>query len=438
MSTNNFSTFNYLLNNTVDTSRNSAVEGLIQGLKDNMFAAKVVDISLNQNSKMWEKGGKWGTIGSIRFQLMDQPTKTQNNVNDDFSNVALPLFPQIKYYPLVNETVLIFKLPNTSQTQISGKSSYYYLNNVNIWNHPQQNGFPNVYSYNSQADSQNKSYEEIEAGNTQKVSDESNEINLNGFSGGTFNESSSINPILAFAGDNIIEGRFGNSIRLGNSSTISGTNTIKNNWSQGSMDGSPITILRNGQAVTESRAWVPITENINVDLSSIYMTSNQMIPISSSILTEDTANTVPFGDMVDKTPISPNKFSQPQIILNSSRLLFNSTSDSIIASAKKSIILESVDDLGIKSRDKNVTIYSEKGIVSLGRKNARSSAILGNKFSEQFDKLMGQLVVLLEALNIEPGLKTSKPQIQTVLTSVKGIKTATTGSAILSKFVKLS
>ena len=71
-------------------------------------------------------------------------------------------------------------------------------------------------------------------------------------------------------------------------------------------------------------------------------------------------------------------------------------------------------------------------------RSTSNQATVKYKFSEQFDKLMGQLVVLLEALNIEPGLKTSKPQIQTVLTSVKGIKTATTGSAILSKFVKLS
>ena len=44
-----------------------------------------------------------------------------------------------------------------------------------------------------------------------------------------------IHPILPFAGDKIVEGRFGNSIRLGSTATTDGE--IKNNWSEGSDEG---------------------------------------------------------------------------------------------------------------------------------------------------------------------------------------------------------
>jgi hypothetical protein len=44
-------------------------------------------------------------------------------------------------------------------------------------------------------------------------------------------------------------------------------------------NGDPITILRNGQPTkTSPEGWIPITENINNDLSSIYLTSTQKIP----------------------------------------------------------------------------------------------------------------------------------------------------------------
>ena len=75
--------------------------------------------------------------------------------------------------------------------------------------------------------------------------------------------------------------RFGNSIRLG--STIKTKNILyQNNWSEFGKNGNPITILRNGQSPDSSdEGWLPVIENINKDLSSIYLTSNQKIPLSS-------------------------------------------------------------------------------------------------------------------------------------------------------------
>ena len=49
-------------------------------------------------------------------------------------------------------------------------------------------------------------------------------------------------------------------------------------------------------------------------------------------------------------------------------------------------MLESVEDLGIKSQNGNLNLLSTKGIVSLGKQNASESAILGNAFMVQFPR----------------------------------------------------
>ena len=402
-----------------------------------MIPAKVVDVCLNSNSNLYQTlGNEWTNIGTIQFQLLDQPTQNQENVNNTFSNKALPLFPQFKNYPLVNEIVLLVQLPGNGNTQFNQQYPYYYLNSINIWNAPSANPYPNVYSYNETSDSQDKSYEQIEAGNTRKTSNEEKTLNLNGFSGGTFTEPDSVNPMLPFAGDNIIEGRFGNTIRLGNSSSPNGGK--QNNWSGGSTDGSPLIIIKNGQAETTEASWVPVTENINEDQSSIYLTSNQKIPISSSILQQnvETLNTAPFGDIIKGSVISPNLYNQPQIILNSGRLLFNTTIDNIIMTAKKNIILESVEDIGIKSRDKNINIFSEKGVVNIGRIDSKEAAILGSTFMARFNELVEAIIRINTALATSPDAAAIAAEMEKE--SLNNIQAAVTGSRVLSNFVKLS
>merc|ERR1712078_351019 len=131
----------------------------------------------------------------------------EDTISSSKLNLAKPLFPHLKNYPLVNEVVLIFKLPtNESIANMDGATAYYYITPMSLWNHPEQNAYPNPLKGDT-SDSNKSGYEQIEAGNTRKVNDESSEISLNGASGGTFTENGNIHPIIAFAGDNIVEGR---------------------------------------------------------------------------------------------------------------------------------------------------------------------------------------------------------------------------------------
>ena len=50
----------------------------INDIKDRLITARVVDISLNTNSTLWDQTGQWGGIGTIQFQLMDVPSSISN------------------------------------------------------------------------------------------------------------------------------------------------------------------------------------------------------------------------------------------------------------------------------------------------------------------------------------------------------------------------
>jgi hypothetical protein len=384
---------------------NSSTLSALDSLSNSVISARVIGVVLNSNSEYFTTVGGWSGIGTIRFQLTEAApsAQTKNNTKGSF---ARPLLPFLKNYPLVNEFVLLFFLPNQEKTQISGNGDYYYLNPIGIWNSQHHNAFPDNYApYNTSAPSMQKSVFDITAGNVQKQSTQPLTLNLNGNSGGTFIEKPNIHPILPFAGDNIFEGRFGNSIRLGATSNV--TAEITNNWSKSGANGNPITILRNGQpAASQTDGWVPVTEDINTDLSSAYLTSNQQIPIDVAVAkkVEGEASTIPFSAVISKAPISPKSFNQSQVILNSGRLLFNTTSDSILLSAQKSIVLESIEDLGIKSQTGNVSILSNSGNVSIGQVNASQSAVLGDALMDQFSALLNSLIQLADALNKEPSL----------------------------------
>ena len=383
----------------------------LSNLTDMITTARVVDINLNSNSALFNKTGGWNGIGCISFSTTGKAINNKLSSTYNQLNIALPLFPQSKTYPVVNEQVLIIQLPTTGQSQVTGDNAYYYFTPIALWASQHHNAYPDVYNQsNSVSPSQNKSYAEINAGSTRKPTNTSTSLDFNGNSGGTFVEKSNIHPILPFAGDNILEGRFGNSIRLGNTSTAGG---IKNNWSISGENGDPITILKNGQSSdASSEGFLPITEDINTDPTSIYLTSTQQIPIDIAVATTAAgqASTVPFSDVVTNTPTSPKSYNKPQVILNSGRLLFNSNIDSIMLSSKKSVILQSVEDLGIKSAEGNVNILSGKGIVSLGAKNSSQAVMLGDNFWFQFDTLLASLELLCKTLNKESSIPMAASQ----------------------------
>ena len=394
----------YSVNSSID-----AINRRIGNLSNKLIPVRVVDVILDETHPNFKELGEWNSIGTIKYELINfLPEETAN------TKIAKPLLANTKTFPLKNEIVFLIAFPNTNSLgNLTDDEIFYYLNVVSLWNHPHHNAYPNPLNGNNISESQKKDYKSIEAGNVRRVTDNSTEINLNSTnnSGGKFVERINIHPILPFTGDNIFEGRFGNSIRLG--STIKSNSQYKNNWSTSGNEGDPIIIIRNGQPTNASdEGWLPVVENINSDLSSIYFTSTQKLPINVS-------STNYTGIRNDYIPVFPQSYNLPQVVLNSSRLLLNSTTDSILLSSKKVISLSAIEDIGLSSRG-NISL-SSKGI-RLGGSEANESLIMGDSFIAQFNVLLDSLSLLCEALTTEPALK-STPLIAVGLSNtIKAVK----------------
>ena len=247
-------------------------------------------------------------------------------------------------------------------------------------------------------------------------------------------------------GDTIFEGRWGNSLRFGSTSKFSSKLPLEqipsidyqNNWSDVGDNGDPITILRNGQPKNvisrdnielKGKGWVPITENIKNDLSSIYLTSYQKIPFS--IANENfICYTTP--------PISPSQYSNPQIILSSDRITLNAKNDSVLVSGEKSVGLSSNESVNIEAKQ----IYLNGNDIRLGNKNASQHILKGDDTVTYLKILITELKNLTEVLktvqNWPGGVPTPNPALLTVANSSQKIfeKVYNNIDSIKSNFVK--
>ena len=373
---------------------NQTLTNAIQNLSSTFLPVRVTDIVLNDKHPKYGNVGEWNGIGTIFFQYMDRTVPSKA--------FAYPLTPQMKNYPLVNEVVFLIAVPSKFVPGTGNYAlEYYYLPATGIWNHPHHNAYPDVKSYEQLSPESSNDYVStgINGSYVRRVEDDSTEINLNSptnQSQQTFVEKSDIHPLLPFPGDIIYEGRWGNSLRFGSTSkppldtplTQMPSPEYQNNWSDTGNNGDPITILRNGQNPNSSdEGWIPIVENTKTDLSSIYLTSYQKIPFS--IANENFVSyTTP--------PTTPSQFTNPQIILNSDRVVINAKKDSVLISGEKSVGLSSNNSVNIEAKQ----IYLDGTDIRLGRKNASQSVLKGDDTVTYLKILINELKNLTEALKV--------------------------------------
>ena len=306
---------------------------------------------------------------------------------------ALPLNNNSKTFPLVNEYITITRgiIPNSNGNQ------YFYDKPIALYGGTAPNGnfFPST-TQNVTPPSQNLTYEQIGNGAVNIVTDQPTQLSPNSPinpSQASFVEKSDIHPLMPFEGDIIREGRYGSSLRFG--STSKSNSQWKNNWSTSGNNGDPILILRNGQPNDASKtpAWLPMTEDINKDLSSIYMTSYQKIPFN--LAREESLKW-------KTSPTIPSSYINPQLIFNSDRVIINAKNDSVLISAKQSIGLSCNDEINIIGN--NVVVDGSK--IYLGSKTATEPILLGNKTVDTLNQVLTQLIglcSLLETSLIFPG-----------------------------------
>ena len=354
---------------------------VLGNLESKIKVGRVKDIILNTNYPEIEKYGGESAIGTIFFE-------SQNKLSSK-SLPARPFYPQNSSFPLVNELVLLFQLPNAKIGKNRSEKSYYYINMISLWNHPHHNAYPNPASLNALLPTTNETYDNVERGIVRNSQGETSSLNLNSpnnSSQATFIERSNIHPLLPFAGDIIHQGRWGNTIRLGSTSRNPVGQNL-NPWSSKPSNGDPITLIKNGQPLNSSnQGWTHIVEDINNDLSSLYLTSTQLIPLSLS-----SENYRSFSS----PPQLARSYSNPQIILNSDRVIINAKTDSILLSAQKSISLSTNESVNINTK----TLSIDAGKINLGSKDAPESVVRGDTLYFQLNGICDALTSMLEILS---------------------------------------
>lgn len=324
---------------------------------------RVKDIILDSSHPLFKDYGEWASIGLVFMEDVEQPTDEATP-----RQIAYPLSPNTKHYPLKNEIIAVISLPNNQVESSNTSTLSYYLPPTNIWGSQHHNAIPG----NSElAPSQQKDYEQTSVGSVRRVTDGGTEINL----GDTFIEQLNINPLQPFEGDYIIEGRFGQSLRFGSSE-----------------GKDPITKIRNGQGEITDEGWTTIEENINEDNASIYLTSTQQVDLEPNTFNY---NSYPSSSAPELIPY----YSSSQVIINSGRLVLNSNVDNTLLSSIKSINLNSQGSVNVDS--KNEFVVNSPNIL-LGDKDATEPVLKGDITIELLSELVDELRKWMSQFNNTP------------------------------------
>jgi hypothetical protein len=260
-------------------------------------------------------------------------TVTVRMYDTDIQSYPVPAKPynlNNVHVPVKGEHVIIFQAIGPRNSDIFDKTTqWYYLNPISINSNINQNSFPGIASANS--------------------ADESIQRN--------------ISPVQIYKGDNVIQGRFGNIIRLGSTPT-SNQNYFKSPpWIGNSND--PIIVISNSKTNRGNNEIT--TNNINTDYSSLYLTSTQELT----------------GYTVTKSLKQENGY-QSQLIGIADRINLNAKTDSVTINAPNNIELNTNKVVFGTSSDKEDGIHSTElldvlnkiiNVISLGFKTADNTII---------------------------------------------------------------
>ena len=228
---------------------------------------------------------------------------------------AIPLNINQKYIPVVGEYVCIQKAPSDKMSTFGyGQTIFYYSNPVSLQGNVNSNVLLNASTLKGNSVGLDYGITSLGIPNPSigKSTDTKNK---------EFVEVSSLSQLQPYTGDVIHEGRFGQSIRFGYTPQ-NAESSISPSWTSNDPKA-PITILRNG-AGNSSGYNKFVIEDVNEDDTSIWMTSKQKVSLKPSN-----------GFSLGVIPIG--QYSNPQLILNSDRVVINSKSDSVLISGNKSV-----------------------------------------------------------------------------------------------------
>ena len=319
-------------------------------------------------------------VNTIRVKVLDKRSSSTDE-NSLTVLVAKPLNISNRRVPIVHEVVLLIKGPSAYTSGVKTDTDNYYIDIIGLAGNLNHNSLPTISKRIAKTTTQDNSnsYNQSQTGNivqnnTQQVSIDSN-----------FTENSLVKSLQPYIGDTIIEGRFGNSIRL--SSTQPNTSLFSKipKWTGASVD--PILIIRNTrQGTNTNRINDFTTEDFNKDDSIIALTSGQEVEFTPNTNTNSAANTEKVN-----TWKQDNWATVPAIIASSGRISINANAKEVSVFGKEGIALSADSSITLDS-SKNIVLNSTK--VKLGN-NATEQAVLGN----QLVTLLNTLIATIDTLN---------------------------------------
>ena len=172
----------YFLGNTIE-----GIAGSVGGITTvpSIRYGRVLKVVLDNTVPVYDVHGQRLPIGAIKYRDIAETTGIETTEGS-----ALPLTKGIKQYPHETEIVVLTQGPTSDIQTDKSQITTYYGATVNLWGSPHHNALP------------------------EPETDQSTML------GPDVVELSDVNPLFPFPGDTLIEGRQGQSIRIGGSSAI--------------------------------------------------------------------------------------------------------------------------------------------------------------------------------------------------------------------------
>jgi hypothetical protein len=214
-----------------------------------------------------------------------------------------------------------------------------------------------------------------------------------------------------YPGDVLIEGRQGQSIRIG------GNMSPKNTLVDSINNAKPFILISNGQIKTDNGI-DHIVEDINKDPNSLYFLSDH----KSDLVAANTKR-----DSYDLVPLNSDQYIGNQVIINGGRLFFNAKEDSILLSAKESVGLNArtlnLDATEYFCADSKKIYLGKAARTSGGKEPVILGAQLENWLTTLLDTLNNLAIAMTTATSVIGGpvvqLNAAGPELQAVVNSLK-------------------
>ena len=309
---------------------------------------RVVDVVLDSKHPRYAEFGGSVALGGVLYRTLGYRSEEDKDVNTKFAYRGDSKF---KETPLLGEIVELYNGPSDQLDffTVSAQKTY-YRSPISVWNETKNNSLPD------------------------SVQNPSDDIDL-GFS---FQENNTIRSLQAFPGDVSVEGRIGQSIRF------SGCIHPLNPFTDNTNNGSPFTIIRNGQREI-GEGDTPIVEDVNRDDTSIYLMSDHSVPLEQA-----NYKRLSYDDPPEEAQI----YKGNQLLINSGRIYLNAKEESVLLSGTESVGLNArtinLDGEEYLALDADKIYLGEKA----RRTNRKEPIVLGL----QYEAWLKDLIAILKSM----------------------------------------